>query len=236
MSKMRSKQRTNRYFKGSHLTEGKFRKILKEFCFDTTATEATKRTHVSRETVTKLYHQFRLRIKDLAEKEEKEIFDTEAEIDESYFGPRRVRGKRGRGAGLKTPVFGVLKRKGKVYTKIVRNCSKDELLPILKGKILAGSTVYSDGWKAYDGLVYNYDHYRVHHAVNEFARGKNHINGIESFWGWSKRRLVKFNGIKKEHFHLFLKECEFRFNHRDDMYTILLKNFTNYPINGAKVL
>ena len=73
-------------------------------------------------------------------------------VDESYFGARRVRGKKGRDAAGKTPVFGLLKREGKVHVNIVNNCSKAELLPI-KGKVLEGSTIYSDGWKAYDVLV-----------------------------------------------------------------------------------
>ena len=69
--------------------------------------------------------------------------------------------------------------------------------------------IYSDCWKAYDGLV-DYGakaHYRVKHSKNEFANGKNHINGIENFWGYAKHRLSKFKGIKKENFLLHLKEC-----------------------------
>lgn len=67
-----------------------------------------------------------------------------------------MRGKRGRGAVGKTPVFGVLKRDDNVYVEIVKNCSKEELTPIIQGKILEyHSTVYIDGWKAYDGLILN---------------------------------------------------------------------------------
>ena len=88
-------------------------------------------------------------------------------------------------------------------------------MPIIEGKILEGSTIHSDGWKAYNGLILNgYDHYRVFHSQNEFARGKSHINGIESFWSYAKRRLSKFNGLSDEKFILHLKECEFRFNYR----------------------
>ena len=223
----------NKYLTHSHISEAKFRHILKEFCRDSTATETSDRTSISRLTVNTIYKAIRKRIYKLAvEEEEEEVFTDEVEIDESYFGARRVRGKRGRGAMGKVPVFGVLKRKAKVYTKIVKNCSKAQLLPILKGKVLDGSTVYSDGWKPYDGLVYNYDHYRVYHSKDEFARGKNHINGIESFWSWAKRRLAKFNGIHKEYFYLHLKECEWRFNHRqDDIYDILLKEFRDNPLN-----
>lgn len=86
-------------------------------------------------------------------------------------------------------------------------------MPIIQGKILEGSVIHTDGWKAYDGLVLNgYDHYRVFHSTNEFARGKSHVNGIECFWSFAKRRMSKFNGLTDDTFLLHLKECECRFN------------------------
>ena len=126
----------------------------------------------------------------------------------------------------------MLKRDGKVYTQIVKNCSANELIPILS----QSSTIYSDCWKAYDGLV-DYgakEHYRVKYSKNEFANGKNHINGIENFWGYAKHRLAKFKGIKKENFLLHLKECEFRYNNSKDtktFYHILLKMIRENPLN-----
>jgi transposase len=156
----------------------------------------------------------------------------EFELDESYFGAKRVRGKRGRGAAGKTPVFGLLKRGGKVHVSIVKNCSKDQLIPIIQGKIIEGSTIHTDGWKAYDGLILNgYDHYRVYHSHNEFARGKCHVNGIESFWSFAKRRLAQFNGLTDDMFVFHLKECEFRFNNRkNDLYAIILKILRKNPL------
>lgn len=155
-----------------------------------------------------------------------DVLNGEFELDESYFGAKRVRGKRGRGAAGKTPIFGLLKRNGNVYVEIVKNCSKEALMPIIEGKTLEGSTIYTDGWKAYDGLILNgYDHYRVYHSENEFARGKNHVNGIESFWSFAKRRLAQFNGLADQTFYLHLKKSEFRFNNRNNnVYKILLKS------------
>ena len=75
-----------------------------------------------------------------------------------------------------TPVFGLLKRDGKVYVEIVKNCTRAQLLQIIQGKILEGSTINTDGWKAYDGLVLNgYTHHRVFHSHNEFARMGNGV-------------------------------------------------------------
>ena len=93
--------------------------------------------------------------------------------------------------------------------------------------MLEGSVIHIDGWKAYDGLIVNgYDHYRVFHSRNEFTRGKNHVNGIENFWSFAKRRLAKFNGCASDKFVLHLKECEFRYNHRDEyLFKVVSKIF-----------
>ncbi len=183
---------------------------------DLTATATSELLKLNRKTVNNYFTGFReLILEDSIQKHQKElgIF----ELDESYFGAKRVRGKRGRGAAGKTPVFGVLKREGKVFVSIVPRCSREELLPIIQGKILEGSTIHTDGWKAYDGLILNgYTHYRVFHHENEFVRGKSHVNGIESFWSFAKRRFAKFNGLTDEKFVLHLKECECRFNLRNE--------------------
>jgi transposase-like protein len=148
------------------------------------------------------------------------------EVDESYFGAKRVHGRRGRGAHGKTIVFGLFKRRGNVYTEIVPDCSKDTLQGVIHGRVEPGSVINSDGWRGYDGLVdVGYEkHFRVEHSCNEFANGAHHINGIECFWGHAKTRLVKFRGVAKSTFYLHLKECEWRFNHRDgNLYKLMLK-------------
>ena len=101
----------------------------------------------------------------------------EIELDESYFGARRVRRIRGRGDICKTPVFGMLKCGDKVYTQIVKNCSMSELMPIIKGKTDKHYVIYTDGFKTYNGLAnYGYKkHYRVNHGENDFAKGRNRL-------------------------------------------------------------
>ena len=204
---------------------------MKLFCADIPALTAAGLVGLSVQSTQSLYDGLRLRILNLAV-EEARPFAGEVEIDESYFGPRRVRGKRGRGAGGKTPVIGLLKRGGKVFTEIVENCSKQALMPIIKGQVLSAATVYTDGWKTYDGLVLDgYKHHRIHHHQNQFARGKNHVNGIESFWSFTKLRLAKLRGIRAQYFFLHLKESEWRWNHRhDNLYLSLLKNLRSKPL------
>ena len=223
-------QRKNKYYKRSHISEGKFRHLLKCFSLDLNAFEAHKITNISHRSCKLIYGKLRSHIVQLFTHSTPTV--GEFECDESYFGPRRVRGKRGRGALGKTPVLGILKRGGRVYVSIVKNCSQAALLPVIQGKILEGSTIHTDGWKAYDGLILNsYDHYRVYHSHNEFSRGKSHINGLESFWSFAKRRLSQFNGVSPKTFYLFIKETEFRFNHRDqNLYQLLLRKLRKYPL------
>ena len=209
--------------KYQRLSTQKINKIFLCFSEDLTALQTARIADVNRNTVNAYFKELREKIFSKCVEESKTELG-EFEVDESYFGARRVRGKRGRGAAGKTPVFGLLKRGGKVFTNIVKDCSQEQLMPIIQGKILEGSTVHSDGWKAYDGLVLNgYEHYRVFHSKNEFARGKSHVNGVECFWSFCKRRLAKFNGCKSENFPLFLKESEWRYNHRDEDLLKLIK-------------
>jgi transposase len=217
----------NRYYNRSRILEAKFREVS----LDIDATKTAEVTHLNRNTINKIFDGIRQIIcfEGMKTAPSNGVF----ELDESYFGAKRVRGKRGRGAAGKTPVFGLLKRGGEVYVEVVKNCSREQLIPIIQGKILENSTIHTDGWRAYDGLILNgYDHYRVYHSHNEFARGKCHVNGIESFWSYCKRRLSKFNGMNSEKFILYLKECEFRWNNKDkNLCQILLKLIRKNPLN-----
>ena len=138
------------------------------------------------------------------------------------------KGKRGRGSAGKVAVFGLLKRGGKVYTKVIPDASTDSLLPIIKDKVVPDSIVYTDSWKGYNALdVSEFKHYRINHS-ELFADKHNHINGIENFWNQAKRVLRKYNGVPKKNFNLFLKECEFRFNYGSPKrQLILLKKWAN---------
>ena len=234
----------NKYVIRSRISEKKFREILKFFCLDLEAKKISEISGVSRNSVNKIIKAIRIRIAEICEYSNP-LGLGEIEIDESYFGAKRVRGLRGRGAGGKTPVFGMLKRNGKVYTQIVKNCSANELIPIIKSQVNSDSTMFSDSWKSYNGLAdFGYKrHYRIKHGSNEFAKSqfsqqdgkrvkiRNHINGIENFWGLAKTRLVRFRGIHKSTFKLHLKECEFRFNNRkENLYKTLLAEIKKLPL------
>ena len=221
----------NKYYKRSKISEAKFRQLIRYFAMDFTATDSAELAGLSRRSVTTIYG--RLRIKIAVWSEQQAPVTGTVEVDESYFGPRRIPGKRGRGASEKTIVFGIFKRQGKVYTEIVPDARKKTLQRVIRGKVEPASVIHSDGWRGYDGLVdVGYDkHYRVQHGQDEFVNSASHINGIESFWSFAKRRLTQFNGVPKHTFYLHLKETEFRFNHRNNnLYKVLLKKLREDPL------
>ena len=196
----------------SRLSQYKQNKLIELFVAGVTARTATQLVGVNKNTAAYYFHRLRLLI--FHSSPHLEMFDGEVEADESYFGGHR-KGKRGRGAAGKVAVFGLLKRNGKVYTVAVPNTQTATLLPIIREQVKPDSIVYTDCYKSYDVLdVSEFSHLRINHSTH-FAERQNHINGIENFWNQAKRHLRKFNGIPKEHFELYLKECEWRFNNSE---------------------
>ena len=152
----------------------------------------------------------------------------EIEIDEAYFGGRR-KGKRGRGAAGKSIVFGLLERDGRVYTKVVERVTADELMAHIKTHTRKGSVYYTDTFRSYNSLKRWGKHHRLNHSKALAYRGKNHINGIEGFWSFAKHILYNYRGVSKYHFPMYLKEVEYRFNHRsENLFKLFLHIYFGY--------
>ncbi len=197
------------YARRSRLSDWKRARLIEHFVAGTTARAAAELAGVHRNTSASFFA--RLRKVNAEETAKASPFAGEIEVDESYFGGAR-KGKRGRGAAGKVPVFGLLKRGGKVYTAMIPNARTAPLMPIMERTILPDSIVYTDGFSSYDALdVSDFHQVRINHS-ERFADQRNHINGIENFWNQAKRHLRRFNGVPKQNFHLFLKECEWRLN------------------------
>ena len=186
--------------------------LIRHFVAGVPARTAAELSGVNRNTAILYFHKLREIItQKLAD--EAPFLDGEVEVDESYFGGAR-KGKRGRGAAGKVPVFGLLKRGGRVHAMMIPDAKSRTLMGIIRQRIRPDSVVYTDGFSSYDVLdVSEFKHHRINHS-EKFAEETNHINGIENFWSQAKRHMRRYNGIPKDHFHLFLKECEWRFNHR----------------------
>jgi len=159
----------------SRLSSAKQHKLIEYFVAGTTARCAADLLNVNRKIAAYYYHRLReIIIMKLTEGASK-ILSGEIEVDESYFGGAR-KGKRGRGAGGKVPVFGLLKRGGKVFTKVIPDDKASTLMPIIQEKVIPDSIVYSDCWRGYNVLdVSEFKHYRINHS-KLFVDSHNHID------------------------------------------------------------
>lgn len=201
-------------FRKARLQAKTVKEIVRLFWLMVPAERVARDLGLNRKTVQRYYTRLREAIAAESECSLKQLCG-EIEVDESYFGGVR-KGKRGRGAGGKIPVFGLLKRAGEVRVVFPERLDKSTLQGAIKTHVKPQSWVYSDSFRAYDRLdVEGFHHVRIAHE-STFGGGKAHINGIENFWGFAKRRLKMYHGGFKRNFPLFMREMEFRFNHRDD--------------------
>jgi transposase len=221
------------HFTGTYLGSLRigFRKwllLIKVFELEASARRAAREVGISYPTALKGFHTIRRAI--LAQDKDSHLLKGEVEADEAYFGGRR-KGKRGRGAAGKVPVFGILERAGKVTVEVVPDVRAETLLELTVKKVRRGSIVYTDKFKGYDSLMFcGFRHLKVDHG-KRFARGKVYINGLEGFWSYAKERLIKFHGVSKQNFPLYLKELEFGYNHRKDKNIIqTIVNYLTTPV------
>ncbi len=200
----------------SRLSRSKQNRLIEHFVAATTARTAASLGGVHHNTAAYYFLRLRESIACELEAENEAMFGGEIEVDESSFSGKR-KGKRGRGAAGKVPVFGLLNRGGKVYVKIIPDAKSATLMPIIERKVVPDSIVYTDCWRGYNVLdVSDFHHFRINHS-KLFADRHNHINGIENFWNQTKRNMRKFNGVPKAQFGLYLKECEWRFNNSEPL-------------------
>ena len=204
------------------------KEIVRLFWLMVPASRVAKDLEINRKTVFMYYTKLRNLIAEESTKSSNQ-FSGEIEVDEAYFGGVR-KGKRGRGAGGKIPVFGLLKRNGEVRVVFPKHVDKKTLQGAIKTHVKPLSWVYSDSFRAYDRLnLEGFHHIRIRHEKT-LGRGKRHINGIENFWGFAKRRLKMYHGGYKRNFILFIREMEYRFNHRND--SMVIDHLTNLLLFG----
>lgn len=206
---------------GINLTEGKWQQLLKWFLRCQSVNVVCEETSISKYKVLKALKLIRL----LMAQDIPEVFEGIVEVDETYLGgswknkrkkikATQPKSKRGRGT-TKQPVFGILCRSGKVHAELVDNTQAKDLLPIITKRVKSGSRICSDTYRSYTGLAaMGYVHRTVNHGEHEYAKGKNHINGLEGFWGYLKRQLASRGGIRKERIPLYLAEYVWRYNNR----------------------
>ena len=186
-------------------------KILHYFSLEIPANKAAKDLGFSYPMVRNKYMRYRQEIVEILDQDFQKL-SGEIECDESYFGGKK-RGPRGRGSRGKMIVFGMLERQNKIFTTIVDNVSAQTLIDEISKHAEKGSVFYTDTFRSYKSLKQFGHHITVDHG-KEFGFKRRHINGLEGFWSYAKERLLKYHGVSKRHFYLYLKELEFRYNYR----------------------
>jgi len=199
------------------------RKVVSEFILGHSTDVILSRVHISKYRLLKILTLLRI----VMTKDIPEVFEGIVEVDETYMGGqwknkrkaekiRLGKSKRGRGT-FKQPVFGILCRQGKVWAEVVSGVEANDLQPRIEKQVKKGSTVCSDSWRGYTGIAAKgYVHRLVKHEKYEYSDGKgNHINGLEGFWGYLKRKLAAKGGIRRKKLPIFLGEYIWRYNHRN---------------------
>ena len=220
---------TNRWISGARITPKQWLWLLKLFTLELSTNRIAKELGLSYPTSLRATHIIR---KCIAIYHKDPLMNGTVELDESYFGGKR-KGKRGRGAAGKIPVFGILERGGKVSVQEVPDVKATTLINSTLRKVRRGSIVYTDKYKSYDSLMFcGYKHLKVNHSKT-FVRGKVHINGLEGFWAYAKERLIKHHGVSPGKFPLYLKELQFRYNERENDIFLVLAKYLVKPIKSV---
>jgi len=212
--------------KGIRLKKKKWKKIIEWFLLERSGLWIAERVGLGKN---QTYHALK-KIRQVLVLDIPKEFSGTVEVDETYLGGQKknkrksqlkkdkhIYGKESkRGFGTtKQPVFGILCRSGKVHAELVDKTEASDLIPIITKKVKLGSRICSDTYRSYTGLAaMDYVHRTVNHGQHEYAKGKNHINGLEGFWGYLKRKLAAKGGVQRKYLCLFLGEYVWRYNYR----------------------
>lgn len=202
-------------------------RLLEFFCLGVPAYRLRFQVPLDRKTIQRWFRILRDAIY-RHELEELSELSGHIEMDETMFGGK-VPGKRGWGAAGKHMVFGIYQRNGKVLTFPITSRGSRQLMPLMTQYTKPGSLYYTDDWHAYTFLDIRGNHVVIRKEKGK-PKGRDHINGIEGFWSYAKHWLYHYRGAPKEYFHLYLKEIEWRFNHRNENLVTLLRKYLSRPI------
>ncbi|GAO42901.1 hypothetical protein FPE01S_02_00060 [Flavihumibacter petaseus NBRC 106054] len=205
--------------KGAHLSERKCREILNLFCEDLTATQIAAVTHVSRVTVNAYLKMIRVRL---------------AQFCDDAFPLHHLPGnhlllKHATDGLPKTSYFGFTRWNGLVFSTGLADMSKDSLIEWQTQKNLG-----IDSNMTAIHAVADFTNWRLYRKdMMNGSAGKYVSDDISGFWGLTRSRLMKFRGLNRNTLYLHIKECEFRYNHRnEDMQAKLLVMINRQPLHG----
>ncbi len=228
----------NKFLKGAHLSERKFKEILKLFSEDLTATQIANISGVSRVTINSYLKKIRMQIVKYCESLQSDI-----QVGASSWGHRTpslhqpqdiaVAVKTDVDRIVKPVIFGIYKNDNKVFTEILPDVSRSMIQAIARGRSVLETVGSTERIRRFSGVV-DLSQYRLYHLgqAHHEAENKTALDDVDGFWGLTKHRLAKFKGLNRNTAYLHLKECEFRYNYRhEELYAVLLNLLKTYPLN-----
>jgi transposase-like protein len=175
------------------------------------AKQLERETGVTYKTAWRMFRQIRSMLAD-----DISLEGSSVEVDETYIGGRR-RGKRGRGAEGKTPVIGLVQRKGRVKAIKTDKVDSATVMPMIRENVQPESTIYTDEYPIYNKVSQNgYKHETVNHAIKAWVIGDAHTNTIEGFWSLVKRGISGvYHAVDEKYVQSYVNEYSFRYNRRN---------------------
>ena len=221
-------KQTNRYYKCAKISERKLRRIIHYFALDLTAYQTAELIGMTHKSVNEVFLKLRHRI--FEESENSSYLSDCIKTNEIAYRTNKENIESQSQTKNKITMFGIYRRQNLILTDFIYET--DKLFQLIDGQQFTAESISdSESWQKYDGVVdvVKLKYLRVFNKQK--LKGQTKPNGSESFWSFTKRRLQRFNGVPEHTFYLHLKECEFRYNHRQqDINQILLKLCEKSPI------
>ncbi|WP_143309805.1 hypothetical protein [Chitinophaga vietnamensis] len=232
----------NKYLKGAHLSERKFKEILRLFADDLTATQIANISGVSRVTINSYLKKLRSQIARYCETLHPAsappgvVYERQPEPQADHDSDVLVAVKTEVDRAVKPVIFGITKLSDRLHTEILPDVSRSMIHAATRGRSVLETLGATERLRQFNGVV-DLGQYRLYRLGNKPAdslSGTHQMDDVDAFWGLTKHRLAKFKGLNRNTAYLHLKECEYRFNHRnDDLYMSLLELLKAYPLTLA---
>ena len=138
------------------------------------------------------------------------------EADETYIGGKRKRGQKGRSRDKKTPVFGLVERKGQARLFPVDSVDAFTLMHFIRKNVDSRAVIMTDDFPTYRKLGREFEHLVINHSEGWYAKGVVHTQTIEGLWSLLKRGIVGiYHFVSSKHLHRYCDEFAYRYNTRD---------------------
>jgi transposase len=229
----------NKYLKGAHISECKFKELLKLFCEDLTATQIANISGISRVTINNYLRMIRSKIADFCNDNKPDGYFNDNEFA-AFSAMDNLTCNEKPLQELNTTVFGIYKSDNGIFTNLLTDIDKATINEIMYSKKINGNAgKWYHKLKEYSGIA-NFNSYKlIRINNNELAPAKRHgqIDEIDFFWSLIKRRLTKFRGMNSSTLYLHVKESEFRYNYRNtDIFYLLTSIIQQQPLQYSKAV